>query len=244
MGINDILSKLNEINHEDVIKIFIPSLQREVSFKPLSLHQQKDILKAGISSDIFNILEFNAIFNNIIEQNSLERNQYKVQDRLVIAIAFRNKFTSQPLDLDDKKIDIESLRDKKINFETDAFSDFLIEEGILKIKAAAPALSLDQTITKLQLSKIKKTENIDIGAFISEMYVFEILKYIKSIHIGDLDQDLSILSIEDRVKVVEQLPASLITQLNNYISNKFKTPEDEYLTVDGTKLTIDARLFV
>lgn len=244
MGVNDILSKLNEINLEDVVRVFVPSLQREVSFKPLSLQQQKEILKAGISSELFNILEFNAIFNSIIEQNSLERITFKVIDRSVIAIAFRNKFTSQPLDLDEKKIDTKILEERKINFSIDAFNDIVVEEGLLKIKACAPQLGFDQAITKLQLAKIKKTENIDVATFISEMYVYEILKYIKSIHIGELDQDLTLLSIEDRMKIIEQIPASLITKLNNIISKQFKTPEDEYLTIDGTKLALDARLFV
>jgi hypothetical protein len=244
MAINDILQKLNEINHEDSIKILIPSLGRTVAFKPLSLQQQKDILKAGISSEIFNILEFNAIFNNIIEQNSLERNNYSLHDRSTIAIALRNKFTTHPLEIDDKNIDTNIFNDKNINFDNDAFNEFSIEEGILKIIARSPSLQEDQTITKLQLSKIKKTNNIDITNVIGEMYVFEILKYIKSLHVGEVKQDLISLSIEDRIKVVEQIPASIITKLNDLIAEKFKKPEDDYLTVDDKKITLDARLFV
>lgn len=244
MSINDILLKLNEINQEDNIKVKVPSLGRVVSFKPLSLQQQKDILKAGISSEIFNILEFNVIFNSIIEQNSFERNNYLLQDRSVIAIAFRNKFTSHPLGIDDENIDTKLLNDKNINFKQDTFNDFYVEEGSIKILAAAPSLKNDQIITKLQLSKIKKTNNADITNIIGEMYVSELLKYIKSVHIGDISQDLSLLSIEDQIKIIEQIPASIISKLNDAISEKFKKPEDEYLTIDGKKITIDGRLFV
>lgn len=244
MGINDILHKLNEINNEDSIKILIPSLNRLVAFKPLSLQQQKDILKAGISSEIFNILEFNAIFNNIIEQNSLEKNNYLLHDRPTIAMAFRNKFTTHALEIDEQTIDTSIFNDRHISFDKETFNEFYIEEGLLRIAAQAPSLQEDQIITKLQLSKIKKTNNIDITNVIGEMYVFEILKYIKSIQVGELKQELIALSIEDRIKVVEQIPASIITKLNDLITEKFKKPEDEYLTVGSKKITLDARLFV
>jgi hypothetical protein len=244
MGINDILYKLNEINFDDTIKVFVPSLNRVAPFKPLSLQQQKEILKAGISSEFFNILEFNAAFNQIIEQNSLEKNIYRLSDRSVIAIAFRNKFTAQPLELDGSKIDLKQFENKQINFDEDAFGEFHLEEGPLKITSQSPLLSLDQTITKIQLTKIKNTANLDLTNIIGEMYVFEILKYIKSVQIGDIAQDLNLLSIEDRLKIIEQLPASIITKLNNLITEKFKKPEDDYLTINDIKLTLDARLFV
>ncbi len=244
MGINDILYKLNEINFEDTIKIYIPSLQRVAPFKPLSLQQQKEILKAGISSEIFNVLEFNATFNSIIDQNSLEKNVYRLTDRPVIAIAMRNKFTSQPLDLDGTQIDTKIFENKVINFDSDTFNDFVIEEGSLKLLIQSPSLNLDQTITKLQLSKIKNTNKLDLTNIIGEMYVFEILKYIKGLCVSDLEQDLNQLSIEDRLRLVEQLPASIITKLNRLISEKFKTPEDEYLACGDNKLSLDARLFV
>jgi len=244
MGLNDILSKLNEINFEDTVNVFIPSLQRTVSFKPLSLQQQKEILKSGISSEIFNLLEFNVIFNAIIDQNSLEKNNYRLLDKPVIAFALRNKFTSQLLESEDKQIDTKIFIDKKLNVEASAFEDFFIEEGLLKITAQAPNIAIDQIVSKMQLGKIKKASNIDLTNIIGEMYVFEVLKYIKTIQIGELQQDMSLLTIEDRLKLIEQLPASIITKLNALIAEKFKNPEEEYLTAEGVKLTLDARLFV
>ena len=244
MGLNDILSKLNEINFEDTVNVFIPSLQRTVSFKPLSLQQQKEILKSGISSEIFNLLEFNVIFNAIIDQNSLEKNNYRLLDKPVIAFALRNKFTTQLLESEDKQIDTKIFIDKKLNVEASAFEDFFIEEGSLKITAQAPNIAIDQIVSKMQLGKIKKASNIDLTNIIGEMYVFEILKYIKTIQIGELQQDMSLLTIEDRLKLIEQLPASIITKLNALIAEKFKNPEEEYLTAEGVKLTLDARLFV
>lgn len=244
MGLNDILSKLNEINFEDTVNVFIPSLQRTVSFKPLSLQQQKEILKSGISSEIFNLLEFNVIFNAIIDQNSLEKNNYRLLDKPVIAFALRNKFTTQLLESEDKQIDTKIFIDKKLNVEASAFEDFFIEEGSLKITAQAPNIAIDQIVSKMQLGKIKKASNIDLTNIIGEMYVFEVLKYIKTIQIGELRQDMSLLTIEDRLKLIEQLPASIITKLNALIAEKFKNPEEEYLTVEGVKLTLDARLFV
>ena len=244
MGLNDILSKLNEINFEDTVNVFIPSLQRTVSFKPLSLQQQKEILKSGISSEIFNLLEFNVIFNAIIDQNSLEKNNYRLLDKPVIAFALRNKFTTQLLESEDKQIDTKIFIDKKLNVEASAFEDFFIEEGSLKITAQAPNIAIDQIVSKMQLGKIKKASNIDLTNIIGEMYVFEVLKYIKTIQIGELQQDMSLLTIEDRLKLIEQLPASIITKLNALIAEKFKNPEEEYLTAEGVKLTLDARLFV
>jgi hypothetical protein len=244
MSINEILIKLNENNREDSVKIYIPSLKRHVSFISLSLQQQKDILKTGMSTEIFNILEFNIILNNVIDQNSLEKYEFNLSDRSSIAIALRNKFTNQSLEIEDKTIDTNAIEANPIVFSDDAFNEFTIEEGILKIYAKSPSLKIDQSITKSQLARIKKVSNNEISNIIGDMYIFEIAKYIQKLEIGDLSQDLSLLQLDEKLKILEQLPASLITKLNKIINQKFKEPEDLYLTVDNTKIPIDARLFV
>ena len=143
-----------------------------------------------------------------------------------------------------KKVKPKIFNNKNLNVDINVFDEFLIEEGQLKIIAISPNIAIDQIVSKIQLTKIKKASNIDLTNIIGEMYVFEILKYIKTIQIGETSQDMSLLSIDDRLKLIEQLPASIVTKLNRSITEKFKNPEEEYLTVDGIKLTLDARLFV
>jgi hypothetical protein len=224
--------------------VFIPSLQRDVYFKPLSLQQQKEILKAGISSEIFNILEFNIILTNIIDQNSLEKYDFNLNDRAAIAIGLRSKFTTQPLELEDEKIDISSLASKTIAYDSNAFDEFVVEEGVVKLIAQTPSLRMDQAITKIQLARIKKTSSDNLPSIIGDMYIFEIAKYIQKLEIGEISQDLSLISFDEKLKIVEQLPASIITNLNKIINKKFKEPEDAYLTIGDKKISIDARLFV
>jgi len=88
---DDILNKLKELKEKKNISVFLPSLQREVKFSPLTLKQQKDIL-AATPQGTGAILSFNKYFNKVIATNNEE--DISVQnlnnfDRLSVIISYR-----------------------------------------------------------------------------------------------------------------------------------------------------------
>ena len=50
-----ILAGINELNKQQIQKVYIPSIGEEINFKPLTIKQQKHILSSGVDTNIENI---------------------------------------------------------------------------------------------------------------------------------------------------------------------------------------------
>jgi hypothetical protein len=242
MAVNDLISKLQKINNENYINVYIPSLRKEAKFKPLTLKQQKDILKSGINNDVSSALQFNIVINQIIKENSVEPYTYKVIDRIPIIIALRNKFSSDPLDLNGKKIDIQSLSNKRMDMDCDEI--FTCKENTLAISASIPCLDLDDKFNKKLLETIEKNNDAKLSNVIGDMYLYEITKFINTITVDDASINVSDLDFNDSLNLISSLPASTVSKLNNIISKNIRSAEEAYITVDDEKIPLDASLFV
>ena len=65
MSVTSILSKLKEINESDLINVHIPSANKNMTFKSISVKQQKDLIKSGMDGALAGITISNVI-NQII----------------------------------------------------------------------------------------------------------------------------------------------------------------------------------
>jgi hypothetical protein len=86
---SDLLDKLNKINEESSVQIFVPSIGREVKFKPLNIKQQKDLIKTSMDGAISGA-SLSQVINNIILNNTEEQIDFKVYDRYAIAMGLRS----------------------------------------------------------------------------------------------------------------------------------------------------------
>jgi hypothetical protein len=242
MALNDVISKLEKINNENFLSVYIPSLKKNVKFKPLTLKQQKDILKSSVTNDLTSVINFNLAFNKIIKENSVEKNNYKTIDRLPIIIALRNKFSDEPYEIDGKKIDLNQLTNQKLDIYGD--SEFKIEEDILTVYASIPTLDVDERFGQRLLENIEKNNDNKLSNIVGDMYLYEISKFINKINVSDAEIELSTLNFTDTLELINKLPASIISKLNAFITKNIRDIEDNYTTVDGVKIPLDASLFV
>jgi len=74
------------------------------------------------------------------------------------------------------------------------------------------------------------------------IYIFEILKHIESVSIGEQTVVFNDIKVQDRVKIVEKLPLELYEKITTFLYeiNKF---DRSVLKVDETQITLDATLF-
>lgn len=245
MSVPNILSKLQQINNSNVVSVFVPSQNKELSFRPLSIKQQKDLIKTSMDGNLSGITFSNTI-NQILIDNSIEKCRLLVTDRHPVIVSLRKQAFGAIFELSegDKKIsyDLMKILSKRLEFSEPESIEIMLKDTDLSVKVDVPSLEDDIKINNLLIDKIKKDKTENISETVGDLFLYEILKFVNKLFLGSEETDLTGLSIKDRVSVIESLPVTLNTVILEYIQNKRKE-ESEYLTVDGETLPLDPRFF-
>ena len=88
----DVLSCLDTFYVENALNFFVPSLKKDVKFKPLSIDQQRRFLDLPHQYTEFALSEFSAVYDGIIKESCLdegETDEFNSLDRTVIALQHR-----------------------------------------------------------------------------------------------------------------------------------------------------------
>jgi hypothetical protein len=89
--------------------------------------------------------------------------------------------------------------------------------------------------------------NEDVKDIISDAFIMETSKYIKKLYINDIEVDLNLDRIDQRVKLIEKLPSMLIQKVLDQIS-KWKKDVDDILLVEHEDykkvINVDSLLFL
>ena len=245
MSVSSILSKLNELNNSNLVSVYVPSAKKSMLFKPLSVKQQKDLIKSGLDGALAGITISN-IIGEIILDNSVEKYDFLVTDKLPILLALRKQSFGNVFVLtegdDQTEFNLDDILKKQLNytFETQveiklANSDVVAHVDVIKIQD-------DIKINQYQLEKLKKNKDEAISETVGSMFIYEIIKFVTKILIGTEELDLTTLPIKDRLTVIESVPVTLNNSILEYIQ-KFRKEEAEYVTIEDKVLPIDARLF-
>ena len=105
-----------------------------------------------------------------------------------------------------------------------------------------PTLKQENVIVKRCIQEIDNLKSEDLSEAMGLIYIFELLKTIKSITIEDETVEFQDLKVTDRVKIIEQLPLELYDDITAFLGQLVKY-EADLLAVDDTTITIDASLF-
>lgn len=234
--IKSFLDELKQLNEKDCFDIYVPSINKKVPFKALSVKQHKDVVKSLLNGVEGTVL-VTKIFNDIILENSTQFSDFKLYDRNKILVELRQQSISDKITIDDKDYLLSELPEYKATFkEGDIFS----YRGI-KVVVAIPSLELDSRITEksvLEISKFTSDER-KVGNSISILLAYEIMKFIKTVQIDDTLITFSELGTYDKKSIIENLPLKLNNDILEFIT-AFKEYEQELFTYsDGAKLNID-----
>jgi len=250
----EMLSTINKLNQQQVQDIFIPSLGKEVSFNPLSIKQQKSILSSGVDVDIES-MAFSNTMNGIILDNCLNKNiKILAVDRPLILLQLRQKSLGNNLKITDEDeiehtIDLESHISKQRESGIHVKTTFDIESSGIKIECLTPDLQTDTKFNKQFTKAVKKATNnkLKLNDVIGDIYVFEMVKYIKSVGVMDdmfvVDQTTQASHL---VNLFESLPINVSSTLADAIkvSREIETASITCDTLpEGVSIPIDASIF-
>ena len=245
MSVSSILSKLNELNNSTLGSVYVPSAKKEMSFKPLSVKQQKDLIKSGLDGALAGITISN-IIGQIILDNSVEKYDFLVTDKLPILVALRKQSFGNVFILKEDevetKFDLDSILEKHLNYSFETQVDIKLANSEVVAYVDVIKIQDDIKINQYQLEKLRKNKDEAISETVGSMFIYEIIKFITKLLIGTDELDLTTLPIKDRLTVIESVPVTLNNSILEYIQ-QFRKEEADYVTINGKTLPIDARLF-
>ena len=236
-----LVNKLKEINSNNLVDVFVPSLNKKVKFTPLSVKQQKDIIKTGLEGTTA-VIMLNNIFNDIMVKNSTEKKTLNIIDRSAVILALRvdafgSKYTS-----DGNTYDLGKILKKQLEIPAETKIKYTYKD-IINITLDIPTIDQDTSINTYLLDMFKKNEDTPISDAIGSIYIYEILKYFSEITVDDTEINFSTLnSISTKISVLENLPAGILTDLIKFVQS-YRDIETNYLTLDEFTLPLDARIF-
>lgn len=240
MSTTSIISKLKDIRDTNLVDVFVPSLGTFSKFKQLSLKQQKDLIKTGLEGALAGIYIDNVI-NSIVIENSTFDHNYLITDKISIILKLRTNALGHLCKIDDTNVDIKTIVDKCLTFDipTTKKLDF---NNLIQVNLAVPSIDKDIATNNSQISDLTANKDLRVSDAMGSLYVYEIVKFIDSVKIGDDELSFNDIQVKDMVKVVESLPATINNDIVKFIQD-FRSKENDYLTIDSKSITIDARFF-
>lgn len=245
MNVGNILSRLNEISQSNLVSVYVPSAKKEMTFKPLSVKQQKDLIKSGLDGALGGVTISNVI-NQIIIDNSTEKYEFLIIDKIPIILTLRMQSFGPQVKIkeEDKEVEynLQEILSKNLEFTNTEKTTVSLGDSGVSVELEMITLENDIKINTFQLEKLRKNKQDELSDTVGSLFIYEILKFISKLTVNVDEVDMKNTALKDRLTIVENIPAVLNNQILDYIQT-FRKNEMDYITVDGNTLPIDARLF-
>jgi hypothetical protein len=236
-NIKDFLDKIQELGDKKNTKVFVASLNKEISCQNLTFKQQKDIIST-IGDGFIGVLKFQKILNDVVLENT-DNQDLLVTDKLPIILKLRQESISDDVVITDGVVKISSLLNNVSKFNPPKTE---VVKGEVILHLETPKISEENKILKYSIDNTKVEEN-NVSKSIGQIYTFEIVKYISKLVIGNEELEFDKIPVKDRYKVVENLPLEVNRKAIAFIQ-KIKSAENTLLTDDsGNSVDIDVSFF-
>lgn len=234
------LKKLEQSGNESRVKVNIISSNKDIEIDPLTLKQQKELVTSAIDG-VTGILRFTTIQNDIIA-NTIKNENLMIYDRIPIILALRNQALGDEVKIKDKTYSITTIIDKakgKFKFQDSRVID--IDNIILSLQI--PTLKRESSIIQRCIKNIDSLRDNKDSEAVGLIYMFELVKYVKSISVDGEKLMFDDIRIGEGFKIIERLPLTFYRELATFLK-QISTFEAELLKFDDdVSLEIDGSLF-
>jgi len=238
--LNDILSEINKTR--PAIKSFAPSAGKDVELTPLTLAQQKLIIETT-SDQSLGVLFFNTIFYKILKENLRDDiNNYNTVDRVPLTLSLR-RYMKDDIELDSgATVKISDIFNNYSQIKYD-IEPVVIESENYTFYVKAPNLTLDNQVNTLLLNKYKNIslDQNKLKTLISDLYTYEILKFIEKLTINE--HEFEVKPQESSLRVIESIGSNHFKDIIEYINN-VRDVEVKYSKLENDAIDITPELFI
>lgn len=245
---SEITSILDEIkNSKKDIEVFAPSIGDNISISPITLAQQSKIIETVsdnvnvTNNPILALLEFNSITFTILKNNIKDYQPvFNTVDRVNFVIALKSYLDTKVVD-NDVEFDLSKILERNKTIEYTAQGDTLVS-GDVSIDVSVPSLEVDNLVNNLILRKYK-TSNTPNKKLLSDVYIYEALKFIDKVSIGE--KYIQIKKDTKSLELLRELDTVTLKPVFEYI-NKIRTLEESYAKniSDSTVLDLTPDIFI
>jgi hypothetical protein len=219
------------INNKTV-KVWVPSKQKELEFKPLTVGQQKDIMSVGFDG-VTAPLTVTRLLNNIVQDNCIEKTEFSVYDKYHVIVGLRIDSIGSKVKGFNQTLTVPKTAKLK---ET-----AVITSDDITIECRIPSIDEENKLVTKLITEIKNKNITDRSALVSMLYVGEIIKFINSVSIDDIVIEFSDIQYEQKKEVVNTLPVKINAKIIEYIQS-VREAETACLVLGDTQLTIEQLL--
>lgn len=235
--VKNFLADLKEVGEANTISIKVPSTNKKATFKQFNVTQQKKLLRSALDG-IEGSIETGSIFNNMIKDNCAEDIEFLLCDRAHLLLELRKGSIGDKFSIGEQQYELSTLKPydiKEIELKRK------VEVTGIEASLRVPTLNTDTQInTKLIAEFGKLTDSQKQVQSIELVLIYEIVKYIDSIKIGDIAINFNDISIYERVSIVNELPLALNNIIIDFITGTKKVEEESLTFEDGKVIEIDA----
>jgi len=243
---NSLLKQIesNKIN----VLAYSPTQQTDIELKSLTVDQQSVILDTISditilqSNPIYLIIKFNTGFNNIIKQNINNEIFEKMTsvDRANIIISFRKEISNE-VEQDGEIIDLSKILERNKSIKVIDFNEVIVKDNFT-FKVSVPTLAVDTIVNKILSKKLK--DNPSSSNLISDIYLYEILKFVDTIQFED-GEEVTIKKDFKNLQLIKKINLSTLSPVIKFIE-KVRDYEEEFVTIPSSqeKLLLTPDLFV
>lgn len=233
--IKDFLAVL-ETQNEKIEKIDL--FDEKVELKPLSFKQQKTLITSGLNG-VVGVLSFLKILNDILIENTGNQN-LKVYHKIPLVLHLRKCISDSELVRNDVTIKIDDIIKNVKPFKENQSA--IVEGDGFSINLKVPTLKEENRIISACVEELKKSTSDDVGKHVSLIMSYELPKFIESISFGSETLVFSELSMNDKSRIIDNLPADITANISNFIS-LVRQYEEDIMTVNGVTIDIDSSFF-
>lgn len=234
--ISNILKELQTVENDSVVDVFVPSVNKLVKFKPLSVKQHHEILKCSVDG-VLGSIKLSIVFNKIITDNCLESVDFTVYDTEWILLKLRIANIGESITI---KEQIYNLKDLTRNKDIFKYKEEISYKDII-VQLAVPTIAQDLEIAEASYKDFSKGNIGDrlVSETISSMLSYEIIKFIKFITVNGIVVNFDSITTLDKRKILENLPLAINNMITNFITRYRNHELVSYTFEDGTILSID-----
>ncbi len=234
---SDLLKKLKEVKND--LKITVTS--GEVVFTPLTLKQQKDLLSTAVSG-IRGAIEFQKALNNTIIENS-DTDEIFTIDRAKICLLLRRQSLGDGVKVGEEILNIDKFIGKVDSVKREFKMESKATEGGVTLCLKVPTLKEENAVISRCLVELDKAKDLkESSKAFGVIYLYELIKYIESVKVGEEVAVFTDLKIAERVEIIENLPLTVYKQLSTFFK-AFTAYENEILTFEEKTIAIDPTFF-
>ena len=238
----DLVNKIKGLREVDKIQVELLSTKEEVTLYPLSVGQQKELMKHSIDGPIGAVSILKEL-NDIIFQNIASKGTSPlVIDKYPMLLRMRTSSLGNKITISGKTYDISDLP-TNIKFNNKELSSSVSYGGIT-VNVSTPTLEKDNMFMDKAIQHIKSVTTNANKEMITTLFTFEIAKFVDNIVFDGEQLIFADLPIGDCIEVINNLPLKLNQQILSYI-NKIREKENKLITFsDGVIIPINTLFFV